>query len=134
MKLLSMFRGLIAATLMVSVLIAYGLGSFVTFEIEHHHHANGDHHHTGQEHLLVHHDDASHHDPVNAPDGEQEGDDDPAGSHSHSFSFGVDGPFACPSGCSASPLGESDRSLDFHNGGHCPDDPCYDLIKPPQLG
>jgi hypothetical protein len=134
MKLLSLLRGLIAATLMVAVLIVYGLGSVVTFEIKHHHHADGAHHHTGQDHLLVHHDDASHHAPLSVPDGEEENDDDPVEPHSHHVSLGVDGPFVCASGCSSSLPAEIKDSLDFETGKHCPDSPCYDLIKPPQLG
>jgi hypothetical protein len=129
-----MFRGVIAATLMVSVLIVHGLGSFVTFEIKHHHHADGEHHHCGQELLLAHHDDASHHDPSRMPDGGHEDDDDPAGSHSHSASLGVDGPLVCAFDCSSSLPAEIKGALDFHTGDYYPDSPCYDLLKPPQLG
>lgn len=121
-------RKFLETTLMVSILLVYGISPAFTMEIEHHHASDGDHHHCFLDWLFACDDDEHHH--HDSPDHSHEGED---GSHSHVLFAGsaghaakwTAGSFPAPPGPSLAPRTEL--------GQLCPDSPTYGLLKPPQL-
>ena len=120
-------RVILQALLIIAVSFGTVLGSAVVVEIEHSHEVD-----TGHDHQHGEHDHHSHEDETPSPaehshDGEEH-------SHSHVVSVGADVPFVAPD----LPIAETISSEILVNllptSDQFPDGPCFDLIKPPQLG
>ncbi len=123
-----MFR-VLHSLLAISVTMVYVVGLQFTVEFEHSHHVHGDH---GHSHVAdsSEHDHHHHHDPAPSDDESR----DTPHRHSHSVTVGMDMPSA-PAVHLEMGLDSWTRHDYFQRGSEpCPDGPCFDLIKPPQLG
>ncbi|MFK7911610.1 MAG: hypothetical protein AB8F34_13565 [Akkermansiaceae bacterium] len=129
-------RTVLHYVLAISIIMVYGFGSVVAFEIKHSHehvhaaetehsdHSHHDHHHHG-------------HEPLNDPaenqneQGEDQQEDPHSSSHSHFVSIDAG---TMINGTEPVFLISENRASHFFvrldNG--CPDGPCFSLIKPPQ--
>lgn len=121
---------LLNATLVASVMLAYGISPAFAVVIEHRHASDADHHHGWFDWLFDCHDhpcDPHHHEPPSEP---MEGDE---GSHTHVLFPGTVGhatnwsPTTLPVPPGTPPTSRPEL------GRPCPEAPSFGLLKPPQL-
>jgi len=125
------FRTALAIIQLMALLAVHGLGAVTSIEIEHHHHVHDDHHH--HEHLPFHSHDHSHDElPQSSGEQDESGTSDTGETHTHHVSIGADNPVTCINFETES-IGSGQRiTLDSTAVEQGPEEPSFELVKPPQ--
>jgi hypothetical protein len=126
-------RAILESLLIIAVTFVYVAGPYATVEMAHSHgvcQSHG-HQHTGDDHDHSHHPDG--HSPVPSSDPDSDEPDSDSHSHTHVVTLGADILFTAASH-NAFMVNSMDRCHPAAILEFVPDEPSFDLNKPPQLG